>query len=191
MNLTQMTAPNSGMNLMPPNGLKPRFELGLDWMQVAIWSLVAVLVAAAAWAFWRWWKKRRKDAKSSDAAAPSSAPGRVAILADRLRGLQITDPFDARAREDFYFELGIAFRTAVEWRTGINATTQTLRELREPLRKKLPLPGQEVAAAVDLLERSESIKFAAEPATPAEAMVARDTTLRLIGKLFPGEVRPG
>lgn len=178
------------MNLTPPHGLKPRFELGVDWAQVAIWAAVLLLISAALWALWRWLKRRQQNAKKPAASEPAG-PGRVAQLVDHVRGLQIADPFDARAREDFYFELGIAFRTAVEWRTGIGATSLTLRELREPLRKKLPLPGQEVSAAVELLERSEGIKFAAEPATPAEALSARDTTLRLIGKLFPGEARPG
>jgi hypothetical protein len=189
MNLTQMSLPNPGMKLAPPHGLKPRFELGVDWAQVAMWALALILISAAVWALWKWWRKRQQAVKTTDAPV-SSGPGRLAVLVDHVRRLEITEPFDARAREDFYFELGIAFRTAVEWRTGIGATTLTLRELREPLRKKLPLPGHDVTAAVDLLERSEGIKFAAEPATPAEALLARDTTLRLIGKLFPGEVRP-
>ncbi|MEY4630347.1 MAG: hypothetical protein RIQ81_467 [Pseudomonadota bacterium] len=171
----------------PPHGLKPRFELGIDWFQVAIWAAVVVAVLAVAWALWRRWRARPQPLQVTP---QPTGPGRVSVLADRVRALQVADPFDARAREDFYFELGIAFRTAIEWRTGIGATSLTLRELREPLQKKLPLPRDEVSAAMTLLERSEGIKFAGAPATPTEATAARDATLRLISRLFPGEVRP-
>jgi len=68
----------------------------------------------------------------------------------------------------------------------MGAGSLPVRELREPLRKKLPLPSQETAEAIELLERGEGIKFAGVPVTPADAVAARDLTAKLIGRLFPG-----
>lgn len=174
----------------PPHGLRPRYELGVDWMQVAFYAGAATLLAVAAWITWKWWRRRQGERLARLAAgAVEAGPGRVAGLFESVRGLTPGDPFDARAREEFYWRLGLAFRTAVEWRTGITATSQTIRELREPLRKRLPLPGKETSMALELLERSEGIKFAGDLATPSEALAARDTTVKLIAKLFPGEGR--
>ena len=173
-----------------PHGLKPRYELGVDWMQVAVIAGAVILCAVAAWVIWKWWQRRQAARLAELAAGAGDAgPGRVAGIFETLRGLKPAEPFDTRAREEFYWRLGLAFRTAVEWRTGISATSQTIRELREPLRKRLPLPGKETAMALELLERSEGIKFAGDLATPSEALAARDATVKLIAKLFPGEGR--
>ncbi len=186
MNPAQMNPPP----LSPPHGLKPRYELGVDWMQVAVIAGGMILFALVVWRMWKWWQRRRAERLAQLATSTADAgPGRVAGLFETLRGMTPAEPFDTRAREEFYWRLGLAFRTAVEWRTGISATSQTIRELREPLRKRLPLPGKETAMALELLERSEGIKFAGDLATPSEAMAARDVTVKLIEKLFPGEGR--
>ncbi len=175
------------MAMAPPHGLKPRYELGVDWMQVAIIAGIVILLAGAAWAIWKWWQRRKAMRLAQQAGGNVAAgPGRVAGLVAGLRDLKVAEPFDARAREEFYWRVGIAFRTAVEWRTGIPATALTLRELRDPLRKKLPLPSRETAQALEILDRSEGIKFAEAPATVEEAKLACDLTVKLITKLFPG-----
>ena len=176
--------------MQPPHGLKPRYDLGIDWerllTQVGIAFVVLAVVIAMAVAAWRWWKKRKANARRAGDPVVASGPGRVQELLTRVRELTPGEPFDAREREEFYWRLGLALRTAVEWRTGIGATSLTVRELREPLRKKLPLPSQETAEAIALLERGEGIKFAGVPVTPADAVAARDLTAKLIGRLFPG-----
>jgi hypothetical protein len=178
--------------MQPPHGLKPRYDLGVDWVQVITVVVVLVASAAAAYALWRWWQWRKARAalaaKNIGDATGNGGPGRVHELLARLRDLTPAEPFDARAREEFYWRIGIAFRTAVEWRTGIGATSRTIRELRDPLRKKLPLPSRETDEAIALLEESEGIKFAGVPASAADALAARDVTVKLIQRLFPGGV---
>jgi hypothetical protein len=176
--------------MRPPHGLKPRYDLGVDWAQVITAVIVVMVLVAAAYALWRWWQWRKARAalaaKNIGDAAGNGGPGRVHELLARLCELTPAEPFDARAREEFYWRIGIDFRTAVEWRTGIGATSRTIRELRDPLRKKLPLPSRETDEAIALLEESEGIKFAGVPASAADAVAARDLTVRLIRRLFPG-----
>lgn len=170
----------------PPHGLKPRYDLGVDWGAIVALLLVIAFMAFVAWWVWKWWQRRQAAGKSRAPVPEVPVGSRVQDLLASLRAMTPADPFDARAREEFYWRLGLAFRTAVEWRTGIGATSLTIRELRDPLRKKLPLPSQETSEALDFLEKSEGIKFAGVPVTPADAVAARDATMRLIKRLFPG-----
>lgn len=179
---------NQEQILRPPHGLKPRVEVPIDWYQVALVAGTLLVAVLLIWWGWRYW--RRQSKKQVASTSEPSGPGRVALLVSELRAMELPsspEAFDQRTREEFYWRLGVAFRTAVEWRTGIGATAQTLNELRDPLRLKLPLPRRETDEALQLLEDSEFIKFAGTVVSTEAAEAARQKTIRLIGKLFPGE----
>lgn len=174
---------------MPPHGLKPRVAVPVDWVHIGLIVAGLLLLGLLLWWGWRIWRKR-SSVQEPD-ALPVAGQGRISGLISELRAIslpQSAEPFSDEMREDFYWRLSLAFRTAIEWRTGIAATTQTIAELRGPLAAKLPLPRREATEALQFLEAAEFIKFANKPATVEEAESARATVIRLIGKLFPGEV---
>lgn len=128
----------------------------------------------------------KRLAKARAATAKSIDPWDE--LAQRVKALAPTEPFVGRAAEDYFYQLSLLLREGIESRTKLNATDMTLQELREPLRKKLPLASGEIERVVVFLGRADEVKFAGAPSSLGEAADARRSVSDWIAKLKPREV---
>ena len=112
------------------------------------------------------------------------------VLFAKLQSLVVTHPFSAPAAVEYYFQLSLLLREAIERRTAVPATDRTLHELRAPLRKKLPLATDQIEAVLAFLERSDMVKFAGFTATPEEAAAAKERVCAWVSGLKPAAVVP-
>ncbi len=146
-------------------GVLPYRMTLLDYLPYIAAGVAALTVALLALHFWR---KRHRAIKPAEPVDPWE------VLFARLAAVTPGRPFEGPAQVEFYFQLSLLLREAIERRTGVRATDSTLGELRVPLRKKLPLTPGAIEAVLAFLERSDLIKFAGFAATPDEALAAQE-----------------
>ena len=142
-------------------GLIPYQPTVLDrwpWILGAI-LLLALLIFAGL--YWRKFRARKAVEPPVDAWD---------LLEQRLARLVPGEPFTDSIRVAFFYELSLGLREAIERRTGVRATDMTLDELREPLRRKLPLSAGETEELLAFLQRADLVKFAEVAATADEAL---------------------
>lgn len=158
------------------HGLLPYQPTLLDhwpWFLAGGAALMALALLAA------WWRRRKAEVPPGKPIDPWDA------LDERLAALLPSDPFVGRARETYFFELSLALREAIERRTELRATDMTWSELREPLRRKLPLPSADVDAVLAFLQRADLVKFAEAEASRDEAIDAMQRVRRWAAALRP------
>lgn len=164
------------MNQNPVDGL-PHDIHGLIPYQPSLldywpWLLVTVLLAGVILLAWSWWKRRRKQPKPVAPIDPWE------LLEQRIQSLVPADPFVGKEREQFFYDLSLALREAIERRIGLRATDMTLYELRLPLRDKLPFSQEVIDAVLAFLQRADFIKFAEAPVSREQALADADDVRR-------------
>ncbi len=161
-----------------PHDVRGLMPFHTPWWEYALWALGAIAVAAALLLLARY-LMNRKGAGLAKGVDP------WVNLTQRLRQLKIEGPFGAEAQEEFFYRLSLLVREGIELRTEIPATDRTFKELREPLRKRLPLATKDVEAVLAFLERADMIKFAGAPSGVEEAQASLDQAGAWLGELKP------
>lgn len=141
--------------------------------------LLAVALAAAIVGMYLWRKRRHPKAAGASDTDPWLS------LERRLNRLGLTGDFNKDAQQEFFYELSMLLREAIELRTQVRATDLTLQELRAPLRQRLPLSAADVEAVLDLMERADLIKFAEQESSLEEARIARQRLATWLQGLKP------
>ena len=125
------------------------------------WLLVALL-AAAVIGLLAWWMRRRRQ---PGPAVPEVDP--VTALMRSLDTFEPESPFDG---PHYFYELGLLFRRIMELTTKVRATDCTVKELREPVQKLLPVSRADRSEMIRFFERADLIKFADAPTSQSEAV---------------------
>ena len=161
-----------------PHGIRGPVGIPMPWWQIMLIVLITLAVLAAGWALWQWWKRYQAN-------KPKAPRDPWDVLEERLTVLQPPVPFTKTAGEDFFAQLSLILREAIERRTQIPATDRTSQELRLPLRSKLPLDPSATEALLVFLDRADFIKFAKAPTDTAEAMSAHSHVQTWLKALMP------
>lgn len=144
------------------HGLIPYQPTLLDYWP---WLLAGALTLLACSLLWRWWSKRKKQPKPVPPVNPWD------LIERRILALQPNEPFVGKDREQFFYDLSLALREAIERRTGLRATDMTLSELCSPLARLSPFAHESTDAVLAFLKRADFIKFAEAPASRDEALL--------------------
>lgn len=163
-----------------PNDIRGLVPNPPPWWSYAVLALASLALAVAAVWLYRWWKTRRPAAKTKAGASPWET------LRARLQAMTVPSDFpEGRCQEEYFYGLSLLLREAIELRTRIPATDRTFQELRDPLRKKLPLATLEVQAVLAFLERADLVKFASAASTKPEAAACQLQVSAWVQKLEP------
>lgn len=154
----------------PPHGilgLRPFVWGPVDLAVVALLGLLTILLlGAVGWGLLAHWRRRRHR---RSLAAPAAIDPRREVLA-QIAGLQVGQPFDRQSQVEFYWQLSLLFRRALEMSCNIPATDRTVRELKVALDQHFPpsTPSTRKDWFV-FLEQADRVKFAAESTTADQA----------------------
>ena len=105
----------------------------------------------------------------------------------RINSLMPSAQFEHKAQVEYYYQLSMMLREAIELRTNIRATDLTYQELKKPIESKLPVKSDVSSEVLLFLERADLIKFAEQPATLEEATHAKALVTRWTQLLTPRE----
>ncbi|MBM4253095.1 MAG: hypothetical protein FJ146_14075 [Deltaproteobacteria bacterium] len=164
-----------------PHGIRGPIGIPMPWWQILLIVAITLAVLAASWALWKWWQRYQ-------ARRPKAPRDPWDVLQERLALMQPPVPFTKQAGEDYFAQLSLILREAIERRTQIPATDRTCQELRVPLRSKLPMDAATVEALLVFLDRADFIKFAKAPTDTAEAMSAHTHVQTWLRALVPPPV---
>lgn len=151
------------MNTQQPqlNDITGLADYGLRFAVLWPWILVGFISFVLLWWLVRWWSKRPRKETSGPKLEPARPVDLVTRLSNELANIKITEPFDQKNRELFYFILSGVLRGFIELRTNISATDCTLTELKQHLsRSLLQLSDDEWEGMWEFLIRADLIKFA-------------------------------
>jgi hypothetical protein len=160
-----------------PHDIRGLLPYSPPWWTYALYALIALADIGATLAFVSW--RRRRGSLPAAPVDPWEA------LAARAQALEPRAPFARAEQEEFFFHLSMILREGIELRTGIRATDLTYQELREPVRRKLPLPAADVDDVLAFCERADLVKFAAAETGRAEADEARGRVVQWLERLKP------
>jgi hypothetical protein len=153
----------------------------VPWGTYILWFLIGAAALAALLYFLRVRRRRRHERP-----APPIDPWDD--LKNRLRALRPGLPFGRKEQEEFFFQVSLLLREAIELRTKIRATDLTCQELKEPLRRKLPMAQTDIDGILAFLERADMIKFAEAPSDRAEADTAAGQVAAWARELTPKSI---
>lgn len=91
------------------------------------------------------------------------------LLKRELEDLAVPEPFVGIRSVQFFFDLNMLFRKFIELGLLIPATDLTLKELKEPLRRKSKFSRKMTEDCIAFLERCDHIKFAGAQTDMREA----------------------
>jgi hypothetical protein len=154
-----------------PHGIMGMQPQAMPWMSVILWSLGFLLLVLIGWFLWT--RLRRKALKKPIAAAVSPVDPWVQ-LEQKLQTLDIREPWSREACEDFFFQLSFVLREALELRTGLPITGQTLAETKKSLEKSPALSANFQQDLIKFLSLSEQLKFAGQWLSANESVEWRE-----------------
>jgi hypothetical protein len=174
---------------MPPSGLPDAMPTGphdieeiipyvIPWWQYAVVIAIILAVIAAAFALWYWLKNRKKE-------QPAVVIDHWAELSEKLQRLNPEQMLAAGQAKEYYYQLSLMLRTAIELSTQIRATDMTYRELAPLMEKKLRVRSEELRAMQDFLKTADLVKFADRPATSGEAAHFKQQLMLWVTTLKP------
>jgi hypothetical protein len=166
-----------------PHGIRGLAEYPLmvipGWLALL---LATLFTGAVIWGLWYWWKKTHPKVVIEKKVHPLDR------LREEIAQLRPPEPFIDKVQEDYFYNLSMALRRFIEELLKIPATDRTLKELREPLRLRLPLSRERVAEVLAFLERADMIKFAKAVTSLEEARRCHDDVKLWIAYLMPREL---
>jgi hypothetical protein len=137
--------------------VKPPLSIPLTWAEVALYTAIALLVAAAAFFSYRYWKKR-KSKKPAEVYIPPPRPAHVVAL-HRLAILKEKKLWQKGLIKEYYSEITEILRYYVELRFHLRALEHTTDEILEGL-TLYHLPQDVIAGVERILRRADLVKFA-------------------------------
>ncbi len=144
----------------PPHGLMGLRPDSPPWGLLGLSLIILILLILAAYLSVRWWRRHRHSQNASRPlpTVPVVDPWR--LLEQRLKALHCAQPWTQESCEEFFFELSFLLRQAVELRTNLPITGQTLAETRLSLEKSSSLSANFQQELLKFLSLAEQLKFA-------------------------------
>jgi hypothetical protein len=171
----------SGQAPTGPHDIEEILPYIIPWWHYALVVAGLLLVAGIAAAVWYWYKKRKKEPEVV-------VVDHWAELSETVQKLRPEEALAQGQAKEFYYQLSILLRTAIELATQLRATDMTFRELSPLMDKKLPVNGEELRAMKEFLNIADLVKFADRPATEGEARHFKQSLQLWISTLKPRQV---
>jgi hypothetical protein len=164
-----------------PHDIEEILPYVIPWWHYALIIAGVLLVAGIIAAVWYWYKKRKKEPEVV-------VVDHWAELSETVQKLRPDEALAQGQAKEFYYQLSILLRTAIELATQVRATDMTFRELSPLMDKKLPVNGEELRAMKEFLTIADLVKFADRPATEGEARHFKQSLQLWISALKPRQV---
>jgi hypothetical protein len=149
-----------------------------DWQMLAIWAMVLLALAVAAFFLWRWWRKKVE-------IPPAPVPAHVRARRKLEQALAlIGDP------KGFSVAVSGAIREYLEERFDFHAPERTTEEFLYELQGSRLLTQDQKGSLVDFLASCDLIKFARYEPTETELRGLYQSALQLVNETEP-RVIPG
>ena len=170
---------NMGAPQMPaPHDIEEILPYVVPWWQYAVAAATVIILAAGVYLLWRWLKNRKKT-------EPVVRVDHWAELSEALQKLSPEHMLANAQAKEFYFQLSLILRTAIELATGIRATDMTYRELAPLMEKKLRVKTEDLKSMQEFLKIADLVKFADRPATTGEAIHFKQELMLWVAMLKP------
>lgn len=161
-----------------PHDIEEILPYIIPWWHYALIVGGILLVAGIIAGIWYWYKNRKKT------------PAVVAVdhwaeLSERVQKLKPDEALANGQAKEFYYQLSLLLRTAIELSTQVRATDMTFRELSPLMDKKLPLQVEELLAMKEFLKIADLVKFADREASEGEARHFKQSLQLWISSLKP------
>jgi hypothetical protein len=166
-----------------PHGIMGLQPQAFPWMNVILIGLGLLLLGLIGWYLWK--RLFRKTQKPSG-PAPSVPRDPWASVDQALESLAIQEPWTRQACEDYFFRLSFVLREALELRTGLPVTGQTLAETKRSLEKSPALSANFQEDLIKFLSLADQLKFAGQWLDAAESMEWREKVKAWIDQLRRG-----
>ncbi|MDQ3231700.1 MAG: hypothetical protein M3Q07_07755 [Pseudobdellovibrionaceae bacterium] len=167
-----------------PHGIMGLQPEAFPWMPVMLGSLACLALALIGWFLWTRLRRRSSHRPVTPVTRPVDPWLRVE---QRLQTLDIQEPWSREVCEDFFFQLSFVLREALELRTGLPITGQTLAETRTSLEKSPALSANFQQDLIKFLSLSEQLKFAGQWLGAAESLEWREKVKAWVEQLRRGE----
>lgn len=149
-------------------GLQPQaFPFGF----VVLLSLSLLLVTLLGWLLWKQLRRKSAAVNTGPSMAPTDPWSR---LAQALESLETSEPWNRESCEEFFFRLSFVLRQALELRTGLPVTGQTLAETKASFEKSPALSANFQQDLIKFLSLAEQLKFAGQWLNAAESSEWRE-----------------
>ncbi len=178
---TGATATLADQALTEPHDIEEIIPYVIPWWYYALIIGGVLIVAAIIAAIWYWYKNRKKELEVIKV-------DHWAELTEKVQRLSPDDALALGQAKEYYFQLSLFLRTAIELATQIRATDMTFRELSPLMDRKLPVGGEELQAMKEFLKVADLVKFADRPATEGEAGYFKQSLQLWISALKPRQV---
>ncbi|WP_141735427.1 hypothetical protein [Oligoflexus tunisiensis] len=154
-----------------PHGIMGLQPQAFPWITVILLGLGLLGLAFLGWFLWKRWKTKTARKPVPTAPAPQDPWLR---LDEALQSLEIKEPWSREACEEYFFRLSFILREALELRTGLPITGQTLAETKQSLEKSPALSANFQQDLIKFLSLAEQLKFAGQWLSAAESMAWRE-----------------
>lgn len=154
-----------------PHGIMGLQPEAFPWMTLVLVGLGLLLLGLIGWFLWK--RLRRKTSPQTPVVAPP-ARDPWAELDQKLNDLAIQEPWNRELCEDYFFRLSFVLREALELRTGLPITGQTLAETKRSLEKSPALSANFQEDLIKFLSLADQLKFAGQWLNAAESMEWRE-----------------
>jgi len=154
-----------------PHGIMGLQPQAFPWTFVVLLSLGLLLVALLGWFLWKQLRRQTAARPAASSMAPLDPWSRLAQI---LESLEIKEPWNRESCEDFFFRLSFVLREALELRTGLPVTGQTLAETKASFEKSPALSANFQQDLIKFLSLSEQLKFAGQWLSAAESSEWRE-----------------
>ncbi len=155
----------------PPHGIMDLQPQSADWGLVILSLLIVLFLVFVGYWLYRRYQSRQKARPTGPLSSRAAAADPWTLLDQRWAQLQIANPWTRENCEEFFFQLSFMLRQALELRTGLPITGQTLAETRRSLEKNLSLSANFQQELLQFLSQAEQLKFAGLWIDAAESSV--------------------
>jgi len=164
-----------------PHDIEEILPYVIPWWQIALVVAGILGLAAIIAGIWYWYKNKK-------AVPEITIVDHWAELSEKIQHLKPDEALAQGQAKEFYFQLSLLLRSAIELATEVRATDMTFRELAPFLDKKLPVSGEELHAIKEFLTIADMVKFADRPATEGEAVHFKQCLMRWVSSFKPRQV---
>ncbi len=166
-----------------PHGIMGLQPQAFPWMTVILVSLAVLLLVLIGWYFW---KTRRLKAGNSTRMVEQQPRDPWTDLVQKLNDLKVQEPWSREASEEYFFRLSFILREALELRTGLPITGQTLAETKRSLEKSPALSANFQEDLIKFLSLADQLKFAGQQLNAAESMEWREKVKAWLDQIRSG-----